>query len=487
MGLLATLGLAGCTTPIYYVAANNFAGRATPPSGLQQRVLATFTTNGSGGGAEILDGLRDIRSNVQNTIMSFSISGLSGVQLPVHIFNFPEQQAGYILDNNTGAVTAVNYAKESSSGAVATFGGSPGGVAISPDGSRVAGATANSGQLVVTAGGNAIALSVPNINSVFLNPGNTIILATSRYSNNLYRIVQLPQTPNPVTPPGSIDCEPLLLPVYCVVPVPGTFDRPVGAYFSLDGSLAYILDAGPEQGGVTAGITALNTSALLTSVIPTVNPTGPGAPSPMATLPVANPIAIPGGVTAAVSDGVNLYLSGQSLYRATPTGFLGTTPAADGLFTGFMTVLNQTSYVPAKPISISDGIHTRMLLADNSTLWIGSSQCANGERAATGQDDNCLTMVSLAPTIPTATVIPNLTPGGTTTVAYPNSNGDQYYYGNLTGICWVQTFNKVYTAYGGQIHAFSTVDGSEINNTNITIQGTVLDVAYMDALTNAAD
>ncbi len=494
VGFVSALCLAGCHAPLYYYPEYNFAGRATPPSGLQERVLATYTATGvSGGGAAILDGLRDIRSNVQNTITSFSISGYSGAY-PVHIFSFPEQQFGYIEDQNTGAVAPVNYAKESASTAVATYGTNPGGVGVAPDGSRIVGAVpsattagGNSGELVVTSGGGSFNLSVPNINGVFMNPGNTVILATARYSNSLYRVVQLAQTNTPVFPPGSIDCEPLLLPVYCVVPVPGTYDRPTGAYFSLDGSKAYIMNSGPEQGGATAGITVLNTSAILTSVIPAVDPLSAGAPSPMTALPVANPIPIPGGVTAAVSDGTNLYLSGQSLNRLTSSGFLGTTPAADGLFAGFMTVLNETSFVPSKPLSVSDGTHTRMLLADNNTLWVGSSQCANGERAATGQNSNCLTMVSLAASTPTATVIPSLTPGGTTTVPYPNSNGNQYYYGSLTGICWIQNYNKVYTAYGGQIHVFSTVDGSEINNTNVTIQGTVLDVAYMDALTNAAN
>ena len=45
----------------------------------------------------------------------------------------------------------------------------------------------------------------------------------------------------------------------------------------------------------------------------------------------------------------------------------------------------------------------------------------------------------------------------------------------------------MYTAYGGQIHAFNTTDGSEINNYLITVQGTALDVAYMDAVTNDAN
>ena len=64
---------------------------------------------------------------------------------------------------------------------------------------------------------------------------------------------------------------------------------------------------------------------------------------------------------------------------------------------------------------------------------------------------------------------------------------NQYYYGSLTGLCWVQNYNKVYTAYGGQVHVFSTVDGSEIDNQYVTVQGTALDVAYLDALSDGAN
>ncbi len=503
LGLAFLLPLAGCHAPLYYYSQNQYAGRAIPPSGLQQRVLAAYTSNGSGGGAEILDGLRDLRSNIQNTRPTFSISGIS-VQVPSTIINFPEQQAGYILDYNTGNLVAVNYATENSTGTVpgAAYGANSPSAAASPDGTRFAGVNTTTSQLVVNSGA-AYALNIPNVNRVVMNAGNTVILAMTRNSNSLFRVVQLPNSNAPVIPPGSIDCEPQLLPVYCVVPVAGTYDHPTNAYFSLDGSRVYVLNAGPEQAGATASVSVLQTSAVLIDNVPSVNPLSAGAPSPLATLPVANPIPIPGGATDALSDGTTLYLAGQSLLSPTSTGALGTTPRADGLFTGYLTLLNETTLVPSNPISISDGTHTRMLFADNNTLWIGSSQCANGERAATGQNYNCLTMVNLGAGSPTATVIPSVTPGGTATVPYPNTNGDQYYYGSLTGICWVQTFNKVYTAYGGQIHAFYTggpitnpydpaygttpTAGSEINNTNITVQGTVLDVSYMDALTNSAD
>jgi hypothetical protein len=94
-----------------------------------------------------------------------------------------------------------------------------------------------------------------------------------------------------------------------------------------------------------------------------------------------------------------------------------------------------------------------------------------------------------------STLVPQIVPavnqagGGVAavTVQYPNQNDDQFYYGSLTGLCWVEGFNKVYTAYGGQVHIFSTVDGSEIDNEFVTVQGTALDVAYMDASSDDAN
>ncbi len=40
---------------------------------------------------------------------------------------------------------------------------------------------------------------------------------------------------------------------------------------------------------------------------------------------------------------------------------------------------------------------------------------------------------------------------------------------------------KVYTAEGGQVYIYSTTDGSALDNANVTEQGIVTDVAYMDA------
>lgn len=496
-----TLTLTACRV-LYKVPENNYAGRPIPPSQLLQRVLVTYTEGGISGGAQMLDGLRDLRGNIQNTKPVFPISGFSAPE-PTTILNFPEQTHGYVLSATTGAMIGINYSTEASSGTAATFTPEPASVAAADDGSLFAAASELNSQLYIAAGGAVYALNLPNVYRVAVNPGLSIILAMVRNSNTLYRVVQLPASSNPVRPPGAVDCEPQLLPAFCIVPVPGTYDRPTAASFSLDGSSVYVLNCGPECGGTTAGITVLQSSALVDTNIPTVDPlTGP---SPMASIGVPNPIPIPGGATVALSDGTTLYVAGQSLYSLN-NGALNSTPRADGLFTGYLTAVNLSNYSVSQPISVSDGNHTKLLFADDNTLWVGSQQCANGERQATGQNYNCLTMVTLGAgsgPIGTAQVIPNVTPGGSTTVPYPNTNQNLYYYGDLTGICWVQGFHKVFTAYGGQIHAFYTggaittlgdpavgtqpAAGSEVNQTNITIQGTVLDVAYMDALTNTAN
>ena len=499
-----TLTLTACKV-LYKVPEYNFAGRPIPPSQMLQRVLATYTEGGTSGGAQMLDGLRDLRGNVQNTKLTWPISGFSAPE-PTTILNFPEQTHGYVLSETAGSLIGINYSTEASAGAAATFTPNPASVGAAYDGSLFAAASSLNNQIYVSSGGGVYALNLPNVYKVAVNQGISVILAMVRNSNTLYRVVKLPASSNPVPPPGAVDCEPQLLPVYCVVPVAGTYDRPIDASFSLDGNSVYVLNCGPECGGTKSGITVLQTGALLSDVIPTIDPLSPSAPSPLSNIGVPNPVPIPGGATVALSNGTTLYVAGQSLYSLGAGGALGSTPRADGLFTGYLTTVNLSNYSVSQPISISDGTHTKLLFADDNTLWAGSQQCASGERAATGQNYNCLTMIQLGSgsgPIGTATVIPNVTPGGTATVPYPNTNQNQYYYGDLTGICWVQQYHKVFTAYGGQIHAFYTGGaitanndpaigttppaGSELDNSNITIQGTVLDVAYMDALTNAAN
>jgi hypothetical protein len=541
--VVSALGLSSCHSDAYYYykfPEYNFAGRPEPPSKLAQRVMIGVTANGSSGSLQIVDASRDIRSNVEDTIPSFQISGYSS-GYPGTILNFPAELSGFVYSNSDGSLTNINYSTEASLGSVGTFQSGSNAVSVPPAFTRYYGAEEGAGVLEIVDNefGGTYGLNIPNVFKVVANKGDTVALAMVRNSNVLYRIFRLNQgqyTSNvaAIAATGSADCEPNLLPVYCAVSVPGTYDRPYGVYFSLDGTTAYVLNCGPECGGTTASVTLLQQGPLNNNIIPS----SPTQPNPM----IAN-VPVPGGVTVAISDGTTLYLAGQRLQP-------------DGMFAGNLSLLNQATNTITNVYSISDGAHSKMLFADNNTLWIGSQYCATGERArqvslgATTQSGNygCLTrfvpgsgailpawaagtaytvgqqvtdgtnteVVQQAGTSGSTTpawsasidgttkdngvvwvdigattraqVIPSMTPNNTALpVLYPNQNDNLIYYGSLTGLCWVQNFDKVYTAYGGQVHIFSTVDGSEIDNEFVAVQGTALDVAYMDALTDDAD
>jgi len=487
---LATLGLTSCK--VYYkVPQYNFGGRPTPPSLLFERVLVGVTTNGSQGFLEILDGLRDIRGNIQDTKQTFSISGYSA-GYPSQIYNFPEQSLGYVYSSSDSSFTKINYGTESAAGAAASFPAASTAIAVSADFLRFFSAEESAGFLTIVdnSTGTTYALNLPNVFQVVINQGDTAAIAMTRNTNSVYRVVKLNVNQYPTAAIadatiGAIDCQPLVLPVYCVVPVPGNFDRPSGAYFSLDGTTAYVLNSGPELGGTAASVSLIPQAALVNTNIPTAPPT---------VSPVTATIPVPGGVTTAISDGTTLYLAGQSQYVVGANGQSTGVANPNGLFGGYLSTLNLATNTITGAYSISDGHHSQLLFADDNTLWIGSQQCANGVRQnlfAAGNTTqaanyNCLTRFDLGAL--SASIVPAVNQGATpVTVPYPNTNQDQYYYGSLTGICWVQNYHKVYSAYGGQIHAFNTADGSEINNQNITVQGTALTVAYMDALTNAAN
>ena len=481
----ASIGLTSCHSDNYYAykfPQYTFANRPVPPSLLANRVMIGVTINGtSTGSLQIVDGLRDIRSNIQNTKTSFSISGYAS-GYPNLILNFPAEITGYVYSAAQGDIQIINYGKEATSGSGGSFPAKSTGLAVPPTFGHVYSAEESIGQLGVidNSTGRTFGLVLPNVFNVVVNAGDNVVLAFVRNSNTIYRLVKLNQNQYPTSTAadaaiGAVDCQPFNLPVYCLVPVntathTNAFDRPVGGYFSADGTTAFILNCGPECGGTASSVTSLQPGALEFNNIPTTVPDVSAFTSQ---------VMVPGGVTAAVSDGVTLYVSGQQLQP-------------DGLFAGNLSVINIASNTVTGKYSISDGNHSKMLFADNNTLWIGSQSCATGERAhqaslgvtTQAANYNCLTSFDRGAL--TVAIVPFVTPGSPTAVVpYPNTNQDQYYYGDLTGLCWVQGLNKVYTAYGGQVHLFSTVDNSEINNKNVIVQGTALDVAYLDAITDA--
>ncbi len=88
----ATAGLTSCHSDNYLAykfPEFTFANRPVPPSLLANRVMIAVTANGSSTGSlQIVDAKRDLRSNIQNTKTSFSVSGY-GSGFPNLILNFP--------------------------------------------------------------------------------------------------------------------------------------------------------------------------------------------------------------------------------------------------------------------------------------------------------------------------------------------------------------------------------------------------------------
>ena len=472
--LLIAAALAGCGGTTY------FAGRNLPPSGLTNRVMIAIQNPSAftRGSLAFVDAYYDIRGGFTGQPGSFAISGYSGA-LPISIQNMPEEESGAVYGSGDGSFTLINYGKEAVSGSVSGLNGLSTSIFTTRSSGYVFAASQQSHVLTVVNRVTSVSypLSLPGVYRVSTNTGGSIAFAFVQNSNYIYypRALTAAQTISfsggPSTwPTAAVDCEPQNGPGWCLFQVqspdhvdatgnyygaPLTFDRPVKAVFSADGSTAYILNCGQECGGNKSSVSLLPVAPMIylsgqqSGLLPTTGN--------VTTIPV------PGGASNALVTTSTMYVVGQQ-----PQPVQGQT-----LYTGNLTVLNlaNNTVVPStsaspNPVSISDGAPgaiSRMLLADDNTLWIGMTKCTNGVRAATGQLDGCLTMVN--------------TTNNTVTLLEP-------YLGDLTGIAAVEGLEKIYVAQGGQVYIYSTKDGSAIDNQYVTVTGTAFDVSYMDATTD---
>jgi hypothetical protein len=457
--------LAGCGKTTY------FAGRPLPPSGLINRVLIAIQNPSAftKGGLEIVDGYYDIRSSFNGKTPSFSISGFSGA-LPVSIQNMPEEELGAVYGSGDGSLTFVNYAKENTAGTQSGLNGVSSSVFTTRNQifAFAASQAAHVFTVVDKSAGVSLGLSLPGVYRVSVNPGGTVAIAFVQNSNYIYYVRKLSdaETTNysggPTTwPRAAVDCEPLNAPKWCLLQAqspdatdqygipygaPLTFDRPIKAVFSPDGGTAYILNCGPECGGSVASVAQLTTGPMVFQLGQQSGKFPSNGQIPT--------IPIPGGASNALITGSTMYVVGQQLQP-------------DGLFSGFLTLVDLNANTAGSPISISDGAPgapSRLLLADDNTLWIGMTKCTNGERYAKGLPYGCLTMFDTS-----ANAVKLIEP----------------YQGDLTGIANVEGLHKIYVAQGGQVHIYHTTNGNELDNQYVTVTGTAWDVAYIDAKSDA--
>lgn len=473
-----------------------FAGRSLPPSRVLNRVLVAEQNPSiaASGALPFMDAYYDIRHVYNGSGGQFSISGYSG-KLPLSIQNLPEEQAGAVYNSGDGSLTVVSYAGEKVGASVSGPGssnaeGSPyNGAFLSRDLGYVY--EANPSAHVVTVVNRnvspptSVSLDVTNAYAVSVNPGGTVALVfiqNALQANNtsadasaghpltnpagfaVYSFVQLNATQqaaaaaqfaagasNYIDPTYGVeaqDCEPQKLPTWCLFPVStgtsASFDHPIKAVFSPDGTTAYVVNCGPECGGTTAGLTAIPITAA------SLNSGSYGASA--IKLEAQSNIPIPDGATDAIFNGTSLYVSGQQYQPSS------------GLYAGFLTVLSTPSGTISGTYSISDGTHNRMVFGDDNTLWIGSSLCDEGVRYQQAQAGGnvpfgCVTMFN--------------TSTGAVTIGP--------FHGDGTGVAAVTGLHKVYTTEGGQIYIYSTKGMTALDNSNVTLAGTAIDCAYMDA------
>ena len=398
----------------------------------------------------------------------------------------PEEQFGAVYGAGDGSFTQVDYAGEKSSGGVGSLNGLSSSIFITRNREYVFAASQAVHLLTIVnpASNASVALSLPGVYRVSVNPGGSVALAFVQNSNYVYYPRQLTTAQStsysggPSTwPKAAVDCEPQNEPGWCLFQMqspdnidatgnyygaPLTFDRPIKAVFSSDGSTAYILSCGPECGGSKASISLVPVapviflvgqhSGLIPCNLPSVAPCPRSGVSPMVNIP------IPGGASNALVDSSTMYVVGQQAQVV----------QGQTLFAGNLTLVNLSNNTAGAPLAISDGqpgAASRLVEADDHTLWIAMTGCTAGVRYATNPAGGygCLTMVNTS-----TNQVVLLEP----------------YLGDATGITAVTGLHKLYAAEGGQVYIYSTIDGTSINNQYVTVTGTAYDVAYMDAITD---
>jgi len=479
--LAAAIALAGCGSTYY------FDGRVLPPSGLVNRVVIAIQNPGvlSQGAMQIVDAYYDERSGYNGTPAIFSIAGYGG-KLPITIQNMPEEQFGAVYGAGDGSFTLTDYAGEKTSGTVGPQSGLSSSIFITRNKAYVFAAQQALHQLTILSqtGGASASLALSNVYRVSVNPGGSVALAFVQNSPYVYYPRQLTAAQSlnysggPSTwPKAAVDCEPQNAPSWCLFQMqspdgvdatgnyygaPLAFDHPIKAVFSSDGSTAYILSCGPECGGTTAAYTPIPVAPMIflqgqSSGLLPCNPPGPCSNTNIKDSPMVN-IPVPGGATNALVDSSTMYVVGQSAQQIN----------GQTLFGGNLSVVNLASNTITSKAAISDGqpgAMSRILEADDNTLWIAMTGCTTGVRYATNPASGygCLTMYNIS-----TNKVVLLEP----------------YIGDATGIAGVIGLHKLYAAEGGQVYIYSTKDGSSIDNQFVTVTGTAYDVAYMDAITD---
>jgi hypothetical protein len=278
------------------------------------------------------------------------------------------------------------------------------------------------GRINISSGAITATIGIPGAHFLVPSPDGSKILVISDSANSVTVL-----DPNLITT-GKNPLTPVLTPA-------GPFDKPVGAVFSADGSKAYVLNSGPERGGIAASVSVVDMNTSTVQV---------------------TPIAVPGGATVALLQGTSLIVAGTP--SAPANDCAGVTPATAATSCGRLTVVDTSSLAVGAPVPITDGYHNLMQMGANGQLFVGSSNCTNINISG-GEVRGCLSIV-------------NTTTNGVTA---PPENG------NVTAIEPIPNRNVVYVCEGGALRIYdTTTDKLQTTPEQPNVVGQAIDVKVVD-------
>jgi hypothetical protein len=407
-------------------------GSSTPStsaqtSGLKDRAFITnrVSAGSLSAGVYIVDASRDVRSGA---------APISAGNTPEMMVVTPNRVQTIVFSGNgsefsDNQLTVINNAAESA-GAHVTLPGPTESFVVSPDSSSVyvalptapvTGQAPGIVEAIALGSGITGQAQVPAVRYLAIDNSGDRILGFSDNSDSIAVI-----TPSQIGIPNAS----------AVNYVPG-FHRPIAAFFSTDGTTAYVVNCGAECGGTDASVQSLD----LNTNTPRI-----AVPVPAATVALVN--------------NSTMYLAGTPAPASTCTG--ETTAATScGLLTVFD--LNSMSVTNSAPIVVTDGYHNRMALSANGQLFIGARTCTEitpPVPAPTGAEvRGCLSIYNTQ----------------TGAVVIPPANGD------VTGIEPIAKRAVVYVIQGGSLGIYNTATAALQTTVQIVnLVGQFFDVKTVD-------
>ena len=271
-------------------------------------------------------------------------------------------------------------------------------------------------------------IAVTNAQTVVSNGSGSQLLVFSNDSDSVTVL-----NPANAVPPVDLSCLSGVANAVCTV-VPG-FDRPV--YAIVNGNTAYILNCGPQCGGVQASIVVFDLPSLtITSTIPV------------------------DAATWAVLNGSTLYVAGTPTTNNACTG-----QSTQAQTCGRLDIVDLTSGTVTASIVITDGYHDRMDFTVDGQIFVGSHDCTNigNFNNLSGEVRGCLSIVRTADN----------------SVIIPPDNGD------VTGLQGFTSRSVEYVAEGGYLRVYDTNQDVLLINDflpagTVPIVGYVTDVKAID-------